>query len=145
MSAPDPAGGLGSPSDCTARGVLDRVGDKWSLYVIHLLGGGTRRFSELRRTIDGISQRMLTVTLRGLERDGLVVRTVYPTVPPRVEYELTPMGRTLLDTACTLIDWANEHVSEIDAARAAYDRRSALLSASLDGGHEAAARQDPAS
>jgi DNA-binding HxlR family transcriptional regulator len=133
MSAPDPAGVLPSPSDCSARAVLDRVGDKWSLYVIHLLGSRSRRFSELRRLIDGISQRMLTVTLRGLERDGLVVRTVYPTVPPRVDYALTPMGHTLLATVCSLIDWADEHVSEIDAARAAYDRRSAMLSASLNG------------
>jgi len=132
MSTPDLAGVPASPSDCSARKVLDRVGDKWSLHVIHLLGGGTRRFSDLRRMIDGISQRMLTVTLRGLERDGLVVRTVHPTVPPRVDYTLTPLGRTLLDTACTLITWADEHVAEIDAAQAAYDRRSALLSASLD-------------
>ena len=115
------------------------------MYVIHLLGSGSKRFSELRRRIDSISQRMLTVTLRGLERDGLVVQTVYPTVPPRVEYALTTMGRTLLDTVCTLITWADEHVSEIDAARAAYDHRSALLSASLDGGHEPGAHQDPAS
>jgi DNA-binding HxlR family transcriptional regulator len=136
MSAPDPAGGLASPSDCSARGVLDRIGDKWSLHVIHLLGGGTKRFSELRRMIDGISQRMLTVTLRGLERDGLVVRTVHPTVPPRVDYALTPMGHTLLDTACSLINWADEHVPEIDAARTAYDRRSALLNASLNGSPE---------
>jgi DNA-binding HxlR family transcriptional regulator len=133
MSAPDPAGVPASPSDCRARKVLDRIGDKWSLHVIHLLGGGTRRFSDLRRSIDGISQRMLTVTLRGLERDGMVGRTVYPTVPPRVDYTLTPLGRTLHDTACSLIAWADEHVSEIDAAQAAYDRRSLLLSASLDG------------
>jgi DNA-binding HxlR family transcriptional regulator len=133
MGTPDPADRLVSPSNCRAREVLDRVGDKWSLYVIHLLGGGRRRFSDLRRMIDGISQRMLTVTLRGLERDGLVTRTVYPTVPPRVDYALTPMGRTLLDSACALIDWADRHLPEIDAARTAYDRRSALLSASLDG------------
>jgi DNA-binding HxlR family transcriptional regulator len=126
----------GSPAPlgtCWARAVLDRIGDKWSLYVIHLLGGGTKRFSELRRMIDGISQRMLTVTLRGLERDGLVSRTVHPTVPPRVDYALTPLGQTLLSTVCTLLQWADEHLPEIDAARAAYDRRSALLAASLDG------------
>src|SRR6266511_1112328 len=87
MNPPDPAGSLGPLSGCRAREVLGRIGDKWSLYVIHLLGGGTRRFSDLRRMIDGISQRMLTVTLRGLERDGLVTRTVYPTVPPRVDYD----------------------------------------------------------
>jgi DNA-binding HxlR family transcriptional regulator len=144
MSAPDPADRLASSSQCSARKVLDRIGDKWSLHVIHLLGGGTKRFSDLRRMIDGISQRMLTVTLRGLERDGLVVRSVYPTVPPRVDYALTPLGRTLHDTACTLIAWADEHVAEIDAAQAAYDRRSAMLSASLDGDAEPGARQDAA-
>jgi DNA-binding HxlR family transcriptional regulator len=122
-----------TPSGCRPREVLDRVGDKWSLYVIALLGGGTRRFSDLRRMIDGISQRMLTVTLRGLERDGLVVRTVHPTVPPRVEYALTPMGRTLLDTVRTLVQWADAHLADIDTARAAYDRRAAELNASLDG------------
>ena len=132
MNAPVTAGFVVGPGDCTVRAVLDRVGDKWSLYVIHLLGGGSKRFSELRRRIDGISQRMLTVTLRGLERDGLVVRTVYPTVPPRVEYALTTLGRTLLDTVCTLIAWADEHVPEIEAARAAYDRRAALLSEAVD-------------
>jgi DNA-binding HxlR family transcriptional regulator len=132
MNAPVPAEVVAGPGDCTARAVLDRVGDKWSLYVIHLLGGGSKRFSELRRRIDGISQRMLTVTLRGLERDGLVVRTVYPTVPPRVEYALTTMGRTLLDTVCTLVAWADEHVPEIEAARATYDRRAALLSEAVD-------------
>ena len=131
MSAPDPAGEPLSPSNCQARAVLDRVGDKWSLYVIHLLGGGTRRFRDLRRMIDGISQRMLTVTLRGLERDGLVTRTVHPTVPPRVEYTLTPMGHTLLDTVCTLVQWADDHVTDIESARADYDRRYAQLSAVL--------------
>ncbi len=144
MSAPDLPRGLGSLSGCRAREVLDRVGDKWSLYVIHLLGGGTRRFRDLRRMIDGISQRMLTVTLRGLERDGLVTRTVHPTVPPRVDYALTPMGRTLLDTVCALIRWADEHLPDIDAARAAYDRRAALLNASLNGHPEPDALHDSA-
>jgi DNA-binding HxlR family transcriptional regulator len=118
-------------SGCRVREVLERVGDKWSLYVIVVLGGGTRRFRDLRRMIDGISQRMLTVTLRGLERDGLVTRTVHPTVPPQVQYTLTPMGRTLLDTVRTLIQWADDHLWEIDVARAAYDRRTAVLDASL--------------
>jgi DNA-binding HxlR family transcriptional regulator len=122
--APLPADPPG-PAGCRAREVLDRVGDKWSLLVISLLGERTRRFTELRRSIDGISQRMLTVTLRGLERDGLVTRTVHPTVPPRVDYALTPMGRTLLDTVRSLVEWADSHVPEIDAARAAYDRRAA--------------------
>jgi DNA-binding HxlR family transcriptional regulator len=134
MSAPNPAtaGEPLSPGNCHARAVLDRVGDKWSLYVIHLLGGGTRRFRDLRRMIDGISQRMLTVTLRGLERDGLITRTVHPTVPPQVEYTLTAMGHTLLDTVCTLVEWADDHVSDIESARADYDRRYAQLSAVLN-------------
>ena len=132
MQAADTADGLVTLSDCRVREVLDRVGDKWSLYVIHTLGGGTRRFRDLRRMIDGISQRMLTVTLRGLERDGLVTRTVHPTIPPRVEYALTPMGHTLLGTVCTLVRWAEDHLPEIDAARTAYDRRATLLDASLN-------------
>ena len=106
---------------CLVRGVLDRVGDKWSVNVIHLLGSGTLRFSDLRRGIDGISQRMLTVTLRGLERDGLVTRTVYPVVPPRVDYALTPLGETLLATICDLVRWAEAHTADVDAARARYD------------------------
>jgi DNA-binding HxlR family transcriptional regulator len=93
------------------------------MYVIHRLGGGSARFSELRRDIDGISQRMLTVTLRGLERDGLVSRMAHPVIPLRVDYDLTPMGRTLLQTACSLVQWAGEHLGDVDAARAAYDAR----------------------
>ncbi|HEY7940503.1 MAG TPA: helix-turn-helix domain-containing protein [Candidatus Limnocylindrales bacterium] len=111
--------------NCRARDVLDRIGDKWSVYVIGLLGDGPRRFTDLLRTIDGISQRMLTVTLRGLERDGLVTRRVYPVVPPRVEYDLSPSGHTLLLTVRQLIDWADEHTGDIDAARARYDARPA--------------------
>jgi DNA-binding HxlR family transcriptional regulator len=143
MRWPVTPGDLGLLSGCQAREVLARVGDKWSLYVIHLLGGGTRRFSDLRRMIDGISQRMLTVTLRGLERDGLVTRTVHPTVPPRVDYALTPMGRTLLDTVRALVQWADEHLADIDAARAAYDRRSAALNASLSGHPQPNLSDDP--
>ena len=103
-AAGDPAGerrrGVGAASRraCRAREVLQRVGDKWSMSVIDLLGQGTMRFSELHRAIDGITARMLTVTLRGLERDGIVTRTIHPVIPPRVDYALTPMGRTLLDT-----------------------------------------------
>jgi DNA-binding HxlR family transcriptional regulator len=103
--------------------VLGRVGDKWSLQVIFSLGDGRRRFTDLKRGISGISQRMLTVTLRGLERDGIVTRTIYPVIPPRVDYELTPMGRTLLDVAGSLVCWAHAHLDEIEAARAAYDAR----------------------
>lgn len=110
--------------DCRARDILDRVGDKWSLLVIAELSGGTKRFTELRRGIEGISQRMLTVTLRGLERDGIVSRTMYPVMPPRVEYALTPLGRTLLDAVGALVGWAESHLDQIEAARAAYDARA---------------------
>jgi DNA-binding HxlR family transcriptional regulator len=93
------------------------------VYVIDLLGQGTMRFGELHRSIDGITSRMLTVTLRGLERDGIVGRTVHPVIPPRVDYELTAMGRTLLDTIGQLVCWTDSHLPEIEAARAAYDAR----------------------
>jgi DNA-binding HxlR family transcriptional regulator len=117
------AGSVGEPSACRAREVLQRVGDKWSMYVIDLLGQGTMRFSELHRSVDGITARMLTVTLRGLERDGIVSRTMHPVIPPRVDYELTAMGRTLLATIGQLVSWTDSHLPEIDAARAAYDAR----------------------
>ena len=113
-----------TPTSCRAREVLQRVGDKWSVLVIDLLGQGTMRFTELHRAVDGITARMLTVTLRGLERDGIVTRTIHPVIPPRVEYALTPMGRTLLDTIGQLVTWADSHLPEIDAARAAYDARN---------------------
>lgn len=104
------------------REVLNRVGDKWSVLLIGLLGDGPRRFSAHRRSVDGISQRMLTLTLRGLERDGLVTRTVYPTVPPRVEYALTPLGLTLLDPIQALAAWADAHRGDIQAARDRFDQ-----------------------
>ena len=110
---------------CEVRQILDRVADKWSLLTIALLERQTLRFSELQRQIDGVSQRMLTVTLRQLERDGLVTRTVYPVVPPRVEYSLTDLGCTLLSTIQSLVSWTEEHQAEIAAARAAYDARAA--------------------
>ncbi len=122
-SATDDAGAASGPMTCRAREVLQRVGDKWSVLVIDLLGQGTMRFSELHRAIDGITARMLTVTLRGLERDGIVTRTIHPVIPPRVEYALTPMGRTLLATIGQLVAWADSHLPEIEAARAAYDAR----------------------
>lgn len=113
-----------TPANCHARDVLARVGDMWSVYVIHVLGdGGTLRFNELRKEVDGISQRMLTVTLRGLERDGLVTRKVYAEVPPRVEYTLTPLGGTLRQLIRGLVAWAGGHLEEVDAARAAYDAK----------------------
>jgi DNA-binding HxlR family transcriptional regulator len=112
----------GLPSDCRAvSDVLARVGDKWSVLVVSLLGRGPRRFNELRRAIGGISQRMLTLTLRGLERDGLVTRTVFPTVPPRVDYELTPLGRDLLTPVSALGDWAIRNQPKIAAARERFD------------------------
>ena len=110
---------------CELRNILDRIADKWSLLVISVLADGVRRFGELRREIDGISQRMLTLTLRQLEREGLVTRTVFPVVPPRVDYELTSLGSTLLCTIQTLVAWAREHGNEIVEARAAYDARAA--------------------
>jgi DNA-binding HxlR family transcriptional regulator len=112
-------------NDCEVRQILDRIADKWSLLAISLLERQTMRFSELQRRIDGISQRMLTVTLRQLERDGLVSRTVYPVVPPRVDYALTPLGCTLLATIQSLVSWTEEHQAEIAAARADYDARAA--------------------
>jgi DNA-binding HxlR family transcriptional regulator len=114
-----------TPANCHAREMLARIGDKWSVYVIHVLGdAGTLRFNELRSRVDGISQRMLTVTLRGMERDGLVTRTVYPEVPPRVEYELTRLGRTLRQLVRGLVQWSSAHLVEVDAARARYDART---------------------
>jgi DNA-binding HxlR family transcriptional regulator len=114
-----------TPANCHAREMLARVGDKWSVYVIHVLGdAGTLRFNELRSRVDGISQRMLTVTLRGMERDGLVTRTVHPEVPPRVEYALTRLGKTLRQLVRGLVEWSGAHLAEVDAARAAYDART---------------------
>ena len=113
-----------TPANCHAREMLARVGDKWSVYVIHVLGdAGTLRFNELRSRVAGVSQRMLTVTLRGMERDGLVKRTVYPEVPPRVEYTLTSLGATLRQLVRGLVEWSEAHLPEVDAARAAYDAR----------------------
>jgi DNA-binding HxlR family transcriptional regulator len=111
-------------SSCRVRDILSRIGDKWSLTVIHELGSGPRRFTELRQAIPAISQRMLTVTVRGLERDGLLTRTVHATVPPRVDYALTPLGHTLLDRVWALLTWALDHVEEITTAQHAYDRRT---------------------
>jgi DNA-binding HxlR family transcriptional regulator len=104
--------------------VLARVGDKWSVLVIMLLIDGPRRFNELKRMIGGISQRMLTLTLRGLERDGLVTRTVFPTIPPRVDYELTDLGRGLAEPVKALGQWAFEHLPEIERARTGFDVRN---------------------
>jgi len=106
--------------NCLAvRSVLSRVGDKWSILIIVLLGDGPKRFNEIKRIVGGISQRMLTLTLRGLERDGLVTRTQYPTIPPRVVYELTQLGRSLRNAVEPLGAWAQGHVKHITRARAA--------------------------
>ncbi|MGB6399989.1 MAG: helix-turn-helix domain-containing protein [Bradyrhizobium sp.] len=111
--------------DCRGvASVLARVGDKWSVFVIMLLGDGPRRFNEIKRMVGGISQRMLTLTLRGLERDGLVTRTVFPTIPPRVDYELTDLGRGLWQPVEALGKWAHDHQTEIEDARARFDRRN---------------------
>ncbi|MEJ8653371.1 helix-turn-helix domain-containing protein [Streptomyces sp. MS1.AVA.3] len=107
-----------------ARVVLGMVGDKWSLLVVCRLDLGPRRFTELKRTVDGISQRMLTVTLRSLERDGILIRTVHNVMPPHVTYELTPMGRTLYEATAPLRKWTIEHLAHIDDARAEYDARA---------------------
>ncbi|MHC3472878.1 winged helix-turn-helix transcriptional regulator [Streptomyces sp. 7R007] len=113
------------PSDaCRTRVVLDIVGDKWSLLVVRHLRHGPRRFTELKKAIDGISQRMLTVTLRSLERDGILTRTVHNVMPPHVSYELTEMGLTLREATAPLHEWSVAHLARIDAARAAYDARA---------------------
>ncbi len=109
---------------CPIRGVLAHIGDKWSLLVITHLGFGRHRFSELLNALPDISQRMLTQTLRKLEREGLVSRTVNPTTPPRVDYALTDLGRSLVDPLTTLSRWAKSRKAEIEGARAAFDRRS---------------------
>src|SRR6516225_8525987 len=110
------------PSDCRAiSDVLARIGDKWSVLVVSRLGQGPMRFNELRRSIGGISQRMLTLTLRGLERDGLVTRTVFPTIPPRVDYELTGLGRDLLVPVSALGEWAIRNQPKIARAREQFD------------------------
>lgn len=114
-------------AECPAiRDVLNRVGDKWTVQVVALLGHGKKRFGELRRSIEGISQRMLTLTLKGLERDGLITRTVYPTIPPRVEYELTRLGHSLLKPIQQLGHWAGQNRERIQAARVQYDSAKPL-------------------
>ena len=121
----DQGGHAGVADSCRPiTDILTRVGDKWSVMVVMLLGNGTKRFNEMRRVIGGISQRMLTLTLRGLERDGLVTRTVSPTVPPRVDYALTDLGRSLLIPISALGAWAYGHRDAIDAARLAFDARA---------------------
>ncbi len=113
---------LHDPEDCRAVSeVLSRVGDKWTVLVVGVLGPGPKRFNEIRRALGSISQRMLTLTLRGLERDGLVTRTVHATIPPRVDYALTALGHSLLDPVNGLGLWARRHRAEIETARHQYD------------------------
>lgn len=118
---PDP-----DTADCRAvNSILARVGDKWTVLIVVLLGDGPKRFNEIKRMVGNISQRMLTFTLRGLERDGLVTRTVFPTTPPRVDYELTKLGSTLWQAVEPLGSWAREHVSQILVSRQRFDEETA--------------------
>jgi len=103
--------------------ILSHVGDKWSILVVMLLGDGPRRFNDIKRNVDGISQRMLTLTLRGLERDGMVTRTMFPTIPPRVDYELTALGHSAREPVRVLVDWSLTHLAEIEAAQEKFDLR----------------------
>jgi len=104
--------------------ILARIGEKWSMLVVMLLRDGPRRFNEIKRNTGGISQQMLTRTLRGLERDGIVTRTIFPTSPPQVEYSLTEMGRSMSEPVLTFGRWAQQHLAEIEAARERFDRRT---------------------
>ncbi len=112
-------------SQCPSRQVLDRIGDRWSVLILVALSHGPMRYTELSRRIDGVSQKMLTQTLRGLERDGMVARTVHPVIPPRVDYELTDLGRTLRRPISALEAWAIDHMDDVVAARATYDASAA--------------------
>ena len=125
-------GNLEVAEDCRAVSeVLARVGDKWTVLVVSLLGDGPKRFNEMRRLVHGISQRMLTLTLRGLERDGLVTRTVFPTIPPRVDYELTPLGTSLQLPISNLGEWAYANRRKIEAARSRFDRDATSKKATI--------------
>jgi DNA-binding HxlR family transcriptional regulator len=121
--------------DCqSVARVLSRIGDKWSVLVIMMLSEKPLRFNELRRVIEGISQRMLTLTLRGLERDGLVTRHLTPIIPPRVDYQLTELGRSLCEPVIALGAWAKRHGAEIQRAQSAFDRGKDPAAASLASG-----------
>jgi DNA-binding HxlR family transcriptional regulator len=114
--------------DCASRQLLDRIGDTWSVLIVVSLADGPLRYSQLAVRIDGVSPKMLTQTLRALERDGLISRTVFPVVPPRVDYELTALGGDLLDLVRALTVWSEQHISDVLAARDAYDTRAAAAS-----------------
>ena len=111
--------------NCPSRQILDRIGDTWSVLVVVMLAEGTHRYTELAKRIQGVSPKMLTQTLRGLERDGLITRTVHPVVPPRVDYALTELGRSLYGLVEGLEKWAEAHIEDVQAARQAYDAASA--------------------
>jgi DNA-binding HxlR family transcriptional regulator len=125
----------GSPyrADCPTRQILDRIGDRWTVLIVGALWDGSARFSELRRRIEGVSQKMLTQTLRGLERDGLVHRTVYPEVPIRVEYRLTEAGRTLREPLRALEEWSITHLGGVSASQKSYDHANRPPVASTGG------------
>ena len=114
-----------SPVSRTISTLLSRIGDKWTVLVVQTLGSGSKRFNELRREIPSVSQRMLTLTLRNLERDGLVSRAVTPSIPPRVDYALTELGKSLQEPICGLVSWALDHVEDIHAAQTRYDADAA--------------------
>ena len=135
-------GNLHVAEDCRAVSeVLSRVGDKWTVLVVSTLGDGPKRFNELRKALGSISQRMLTLTLRGLERDGLVTRTVFPTIPPRVDYELTALGRSLLDPVSELGSWARKNRAAIADARRKFDAGSIERRARLPEGYQRDSRR----
>jgi DNA-binding HxlR family transcriptional regulator len=115
--------------DCPSRQILDRIGDTWSVLIVVSLADGPLRYSELAARIEGVSPKMLTQTLRGLERDGMITRTVFPVVPPRVEYTLTSLGHSLLGLVSGLETWAQEHISDVAAARDAFDARAVSVAA----------------
>ena len=127
MAAPMPLQGDLNDANCPSRQALDRIADRWTILVLLALADGSKRFTELSRTIEGVSQKMLTQTLRGLERDGLVTRTVHAVVPPRVDYELTDLGRTLLGPVAALEEWARGHMGDVLTARERYDAAQAAL------------------
>ena len=118
-------------AQCPSRLVLDRIADKWTALVIQVLARGTMRYAQLQREIGGISQKMLTQTLRSLERDGLVQRTVHPVVPPKVEYALTRLGRTLIEPLHALCKWSEKHLPELQANRARAKAKAAIMSRSV--------------
>lgn len=113
--------------DCRTRRGLELIADQWTMLVVVALRENTKRFSQLHTHIEGISKKMLTQTLRGLERNGLVKRVVYPVIPPMVEYSLTPLGQTLIEPIWALRDWSEQHIEEVEKARAEYDQKDKTL------------------